>query len=196
MNPIRKTTLVEIKMNGTQILFSTSLFSALIILLLYSCKSYRIPTKDTSLLVHAVVLQRTPYCGGAKPSKEKEKGTLSPIVDQVFFVKSGSQNADTIEIVQEIKTNAQGKMEMHLPPGEYGMIFPEKHQPFTDFLRNQSRDSQDFKAASVECFQNWWQAPDATFRIDGEKPMDTITIEAYCYTNFNPCLTYVGPKRP
>lgn len=165
--------------------------------LLSTCLKTKEKTQDKSLITFQVnIFEHQPYCGGALPSKEQEKGSYLVLQDNAFLIKRGIINNDSIPIIKEIVTDQNGMFETKLPSGTYCLIFPAKHQSFNKFYEIESKESPHLKAGSRSCFEKWWRSPDAFLHITDTTKYVKAIIKSKCNTGFNPCMVYTGPKRP
>ncbi|MBK8503642.1 MAG: hypothetical protein IPL46_16395 [Saprospiraceae bacterium] len=140
--------------------------------------------------------EHRPYCGGAAPSKEMEKGFITILPDQDFIIKKGVVNDDKVPVIVEVTADSIGRFSIALDTGRYLLIFPEKHATFEDFYQTQSKERPMLQPGPRDCFLAWWQRPDATFYISDTTSHVECTIRSTCDAGFNPCMYYTGPKRP
>jgi hypothetical protein len=80
------------------------------IILLASCgvKKNASSSEEAKLETHKVSMLiqfRAPYCGGARPTPEMEKGTLHPMANKEFFIKASSSNHESIPDFEYFKTD-------------------------------------------------------------------------------------------
>jgi len=165
--------------------------------LVISCRSAKDlgQSSEGSISVVGMIKKHHPYCGGAKPPPQVEKGYLSPLANQTFYIKRGVVNHDTLEIVNQIFTGSKGQFNCNLDIGTYALIFPEKNETFQKFYKQAKVETRFLKAADVDCFLRWWRAPEAIFQVSDTSSNIQCIVQHTCDAGFNPCLTYVGPKR-
>lgn len=165
------------------------------ILLLLGCL-YMKKVPAGSHVVIFIVKEHHPYCGGAPPTKEIEGGFRTLLTYQPFLVKKGIVNHEKIPVLARVITDSVGRFSIKMDTGQYQLIFPEKQATFEDFYRSQSKESKMLKAGSRDCFFNWWQKPEATVQINDTTTIVECVLSSTCYSGFNPCMYYLGPKPP
>ena len=142
-------------------------------------------TLDLSAHVHI------PYCGGAKPTHEMERGRLDPM-DTVFVTKSLRKKQKTIQVPLDINGCAQIK----LRKGNYSLFHKHKLlsvKEFNKLYRPENNKWYTYKGDS--CLYKYMSNPDAVFGVSKQKKIKVI-VKSRCYTGINPCIDYSGPLRP
>ena len=148
---------------------------------LTSCKG----TLDLSAHVHV------PYCGGAKPTPEMEKGRLDPM-DTVFVTKSLRKKQKTIQVPLDIN----GCAHIKLRKGNYSLFHKHKLltiKEFNKLYRPENNKWYTYKGDS--CLYKYLSNPDAVFEVSKQKIIKVV-VKSRCYTGINPCIDYSGPLRP
>lgn len=149
--------------------------------LLTSCKG----TLDLSAHVHV------PYCGGAKPTIEMEKGRLDPM-DSVFLTKGSGQKIKTIQIPLDIN----GFTQIKLPKGSYSLYHKHKRLTVDEFNKlYRPRNNKWYTYKGDSCLCKYLLTPDAVFEVSKKTELKVI-VKSRCYTGINPCIDYSGPLRP
>lgn len=177
--------------------------------LLLSCGNRKISAnidEETSVInptgISIQALAHHPYCGGAAPSPEQEKGYVSPMSNKVFFLKKGVVNNETIPVLQKLITDENGLMQIeHLPAGDYCIIQEKKALSFSAFYAAMkvSDDNSTTKNRDEDCFRSWYERPEFSFKVeDTKKITETMSFTIYmrCFTQGNPCIYYMGPLPP
>lgn len=135
-----------------------------------------------------------PYCGGARPTPEMEKGFTDPVPNADFYIYSGDRPENKKDMIK-VTTNEQGVFTVQLIPGEYHIVQAQKLLPLEEFIKNNTYDSQHYQQAPEPCFRDWKDSPDFSFKLEGESK-EVFTENHRCFIGANPCLKYVGPYPP
>lgn len=146
-----------------------------------SCKG----TLDLSAYVHV------PYCGGAKPTPEMEKGRLDPM-DTVFVTRSFLKKQKTIQVPLDIN----GCTHIKLRKGKYSLFHKHKLlsvEEFNKLYRPANNKWYSYKGDS--CLFKYMSNSDAEFEVLKKTELKVI-VKSRCYTGINPCIDYSGPLRP
>lgn len=145
--------------------------------------------------VEVTIVKHQPYCGGAAPTPEMEKGTFTPIENQVFIFKKGLSNNQSEPIFKEIKTNENGMFSLQVPVGDYVLLHPSKMQSFDQFKSIHQPKSTYVEYLGDDCLQRVYDAPDFILRIQKDTVIQLIQ-KSSCYTGTTPCVRYTGPQAP
>lgn len=131
-----------------------------------------------------------PYCGGAVPTPEMEKGTFSPQVNTTFYL------VDSASKQQKITTNELGIANVLLDNGEYSIYTSNKKElSLEEFVKKNKPNNELYKIKSTDCFEEWYNKVDFTLTVNSETSNEVVTFTERnrCYTQNNPCVTYEGP---
>lgn len=156
-------------------------------------------TKVTTHKVSMLIQYRQPYCGGARPTPEMEKGTLHPMANKEFFIKASASNHDSIPVFQYFKTDKDGRAELNLPDNFYAIFLKRKDMSFEAFKK---AELKKYEGKNLEytgddsCLKLFWSAPDGFFSNNGEDVSHEFEIRKTCYSDFNFCMKYTGPLAP
>ncbi len=168
------------------------LASVLLSFTLGACKSSTAFSSKKTITVKGVIKHHTPYCGGAYPTPEMEKGITKPFANHSMFVVE--KNSQKRNAVAQFTTDDKGNFSVTLPIGEYDVYGNHKKGSFKDFVSKNS-SGKFLVLKDTECLKKWYNTPE--FSINSQK--DTIiefTYSSRCYSGLNPCLKYIGPMRP
>lgn len=143
------------------------------------------------------VQYRKPYCGGARPTPEQERGFLMPYQNKEIALKIGTSNADSVKVYKKITTDEKGNVSIKLPAGTYAVVLPHKLVPYEEFKKNELEkfNGKQLKLYKEDCLIEFWKNADATIEV---KESGSIQIEMRntCYSGFNYCMQYTGPLPP
>ena len=148
---------------------------------LTSCKG----TLDLSAHVHV------PYCGGAKPTPEMEKGRLDP-VDTVLITKVSSRKMSMIQIPLDINGFAQIK----LPKGDYNLFHKNKGLSIEELKKLYlPTNNKWYTYKGDSCLMFYISTPDLGFKVSKKTEYKAL-FRSRCFTGVNPCIIYNGPLPP
>jgi hypothetical protein len=171
----------------------------LIFLTFASCSTVK-KQVDSALSTVTITCQtHEPYCGGSYPGPGQENGFTFPMQNRTFLVKQGSSNDSLSPILQTLKTNDEGILQVKLKPGTYSLIDPDKALSFSEFLAKHQRGKQSdfFHDQDSTCFTRWYHSADFTFVVNPNQNIEAVfTRYTNCFSGHNPCSHYDGPLPP
>ncbi|MCB0665113.1 MAG: hypothetical protein KDC80_04790 [Saprospiraceae bacterium] len=165
------------------------------ILVLLGCLHLK-KAPEGNRVVTFIIKEHRPYCGGAPPHKEIEGGFRTILVNRPFFVKKEVVNQGQVPVLAKVTTDSEGRFSLKMDTGQYQLIFPEKQSSFEEFYQSQSKESRMLKAGPRDCFLSWWQKPEAVVQVTDTTTIVECILSSTCYSGFNPCMYYTGPKPP
>lgn len=131
-----------------------------------------------------------PYCGGAAPTPEMEKGRRSPIPNQNFYFLLKGQ--DKIKA----STNENGILSIDLEKGNYLIYSSDKIELSYDEFYNKFKPKNKFEVEKdAPCFKDWYAEADFELNLNSDTIV-TFTTKKRCYTGTNKCINYKGPIAP
>lgn len=145
--------------------------------------------------VEIFVSVHQPYCGGAAPTPEMERGQFLPVQNELFVLKKGLVNRPEIPIYKELKTDDSGRCEVQVPAGNYVMIHASKLRSFDDFKSLHQPKSSYVEYLGDDCLRRAYEAPDFILRIQRDTTI-RLTQKSACHTGTSPCVRYTGPQAP
>jgi hypothetical protein len=171
----------------------------LIFLISGSCNTAKNHADSTLITLSITCQTHEPYCGGAYPGPGQENGFTFPMQNRTFCVKQGSSNDSLSPILQTLKTNDEGILQVKLKPGTYSLIDPDKALSFSEFLTKHQRGKQSdfFHDQDNACFARWYHSADFTFEVNPNQNLEAVfTRYTNCFSGHNPCSHYDGPLPP
>jgi hypothetical protein len=167
-----------------------------------SCGNSKTQAEPKGLDVVLKFQKHEPYCGGAYPTPDQERGWISPISNQQYAIYK-TQN-DSVKHTQKAKalgvftTNELGIIETKLAPGYYYAVMFDKTMPFEKFYEKYEIVSDQFRqSAGRACFEEWYETPELRFQVveKGANKFE-VTLQSYCFTGLLRCVGWVGPLPP
>jgi hypothetical protein len=166
---------------------------------LLGCKSRTTTGNDghgaKSYSASGVITRTDDYCGGVRPSEEKleQMRAPHPANNIILLVRSGKTNLVGSPVLYRDTTDAQGKFQFQLPPGEYCMVLLEKEN-----ARNKNFFTQEFVEVDKNCDANWLTQCDLTFSVkDHNVEGLQFALHRRCLVNtWSPCAQWKGPLPP
>lgn len=153
------------------------------------------PTTNATHRVVGTIQVHQPYCGGARPTQERARGTFAPLASTTFFVRKGDTNSPENEVVAHFSTDASGTFELQLPTGVYSVLHSDKELSVDAFIAKQSPTGPHRTSSGRTCMEAWYQRPDFLLSVTRDTSV-VLTYNARCYTGTNPCAVYNGPVPP
>lgn len=150
--------------------------------------------------VSGFVTHSNSYCGGARPSDEmlREITTPKPLTNVTYHVRKGTINNVNEKVVLSFTTDAEGKFEFKLPPGEYVIIGGNRLDSVyvKSVFKKFEKESESYSAADMNCLNKWLSESLFQFKIGSDK-IENINwdIHQACFTS-DPCVHYKGPYPP
>ena len=160
-----------------------------------SCFSLSGAKSDTlKITVTGTVKTHHPYCGGASPTPEMERGSFSVVRNTEFhLVKKGDTSRTSI---LKFKTDDKGHFEFEIEAGEYSIFKYDKMLSFDDFYNAYSTPVGSFNVSvGIDCYREWYNKPDYKLNVSKDTNIEII-FYAGCFTGINPCVNYTGPCPP
>lgn len=151
------------------------------VLLLFSCSAQ----KQT-----LVFIKHIPYCGGAKPTPEMTRGTVTMASKTKFAItKKGDK-----KIVKWIVTDTSGTWTGKLNTGTYDIYRAEKFWSNKELITHFKLVDTDFYRFNGEkCLDSWKLQPDYSFESKNSGSIH-VELKGKCFVGFSPCFDYIGPK--
>ena len=165
---------------------------------IFSLSSCGILSKKESGLIEVQLLGTVhkPYCGGAKPSPDVEKGYYESMKFEKFHVLKGTAFTGDNELVKKIELDEAGKATLNLEPGDYLLVHADKFLSIDEFMaENGPVQPVHYNVKDKSCFQEWMKNPDLTFKVSSDTIIE-MRVKAKCWVGTNPCIEYVGPPAP
>jgi|688.fasta_scaffold481516_2 hypothetical protein len=168
-----------------------------------SCGTEKSASNNSDIHVQLLFQQHTPYCGGAYPTPEQERGEITPIQNQEYAIYRAS--SDTVKHNAKhkpllvLRTNEKGEIAMELPVGLYYAVHIDKTLSFDLLYAKYKRESNDYlHSADLTCYQDWYARPEMRFKVspDAQIVRTSVVIQSACFTGLNPCVAWVGPMPP
>jgi len=150
---------------------------------------------DSNITIIAAV--HTPYCGGAYPTPEQERGFITPLANESFVIKRGSVNVENEPVVLRVVSNDEGRIEFTLPAGEYVLLNNSKGETFKRFYEQFKKpEGNSVKYGDEKCYREWYEKPELHFIVTEKKHEFAFTRNTRCFVGANPCMIYDGPLPP
>jgi len=135
-----------------------------------------------------------PVCGEAAVKAGNQKGK-APIANATYYIKDGGTNDPAVIANKQFITDENGAFTIHLKPGTYAVLHPDKMMSYADFKLKHFPQSNYFKERDDDCFRRWYTSPDFLLMVENDTTV-TFLVKSRCYTGGNPCVDYTGPKNP
>lgn len=165
----------------------------LLLVLLYTNSCAVFKKIDNLVEITGKVEIHTPYCGGAKPTPEVEKGTLSPYANQLFYVKTVMNNDKGKLTVTTFKTDENGLFSFKVKKGNYVILHEDKVLTFDAYKGKFSTTTERFlKYVGDEAAKQIYESADFALEANESKLMN-FKYQSRCFSLMNPLLKYVGP---
>jgi hypothetical protein len=151
-----------------------------------SCQSYHIQ-------LHGDIYK--PYCGGARPTEEQEKGLVITASNTVFIVFDLSNNQK--KAVKNIELDSNGNYFGEFKVGYYALKQVEKSWSIETLKKYYSvMDTINYRYAGDKKITIWKEQLDYVFEVKKEtaKSTNNFTMKENCFVGLNPCFEYIGPK--
>lgn len=167
-----------------------------------ACSSAKNKGEDKSFEVNLSFFTHKPYCGGAYPSPEQEKGYTSPMNNYEFALYKDpdkfSFHQESNKLIKTFKVDSNGEVHFNLPLGDYYVVFADKTLPFKAFYKKYNTGDGVYNTNSDEsCFFQWYRTPEFRFTvIDKANQKHSRTFNETCFNGLNPCVNYIGPMPP
>lgn len=157
---------------------------------LVSCGISKDKIETNTLNAKLTFETHAPYCGGAAPTPEMEKGRRSPIPNQNFYFLLKGQ--DKIKA----STNENGILSIDLEKGNYLIYSSDKIELSYDEFYNKFKPKNKFEVEKdAPCFKDWYAEADFELNLISDTIV-TFTTKKRCYTGTNKCINYKGPIAP
>ncbi|MBI3509953.1 MAG: prealbumin-like fold domain-containing protein [Bacteroidetes bacterium] len=148
------------------------------------------PNKGTgSISVSGILLVKSDYCGGARPSDDLLNAPAQPTAGIKLYVKTGSSNSDKCSIVDSVISDTAGKFQIDLAPGNYCFVEAWKKEKYST-PKNDQNSTYD-----TACYRKRYEECD--YSIELNKPVGDaqIILQHHCPWT-TPCVSYFGPLPP
>jgi hypothetical protein len=151
---------------------------------------------EKEIRIEGSIQVHSPYCGGAYPTPEMEKGYDEPVKNASYTVCVGTElNAKTVKL-KTFETSETGEFLLNLSPGIYMIVNPDKFLPLHEFKKKNSLVYNQFTKVNEDaCFEKWKNTPDFLLQVVADTQV-VWTYQKRCFVGNNPCLTYEGPLPP
>ena len=168
----------------------TFMLSLTIILFLAVSSFSILETKCHKYKFSGTVYKHTPYCGGARPTPEMEKGTNSVFGGQTFGIV---KDTATRKVIKKFTTDNNGKFSVTLKHGHYFIFYDFKLTDFDSFYKKFSKKEQFKTPKNKNCFLKWYKTPEFEITLTQDTTIK-FTIYSGCFIGINPCMQYTGPR--
>jgi hypothetical protein len=151
-----------------------------------SCQSYHIQ-------LHGDIYK--PYCGGARPTQEQEKGLVITASNRVYDVFDFLHNPD--KVLKKIELDSNGNYLGEFKVGYYALKQVEKSWSIEKLKKYYSvMDTINYRYAGDKKITLWKEQLDYVFEVKKEtaKSTNNFTMKEKCFVGLNPCFEYIGPK--
>ena len=151
-----------------------------------SCQSYHIQ-------LHGDIYK--PYCGGARPTEEQEKGLVITASNRVYDVFDFLHNPD--KVLKKIELDSNGNYFGEFKVGHYALRQVEKSWSIEKLKKYYSvLDTVNYRYAGDKKIAIWKERLDYVFEVKEETSKSTynFTLKENCFVGLNPCFEYIGPK--
>ena len=151
-----------------------------------SCQSYHIQ-------LHGDIYK--PYCGGAKPTEEQEKGLVIAASNRVYYVFDFLHNPD--KVLKKIELDSNGNYFGEFKVGHYALRQVEKSWSIETLKKYYSvLDTVNYRYAGDKKVTLWKERLDYVFEVKEETSKSTynFVLKERCFVGLNPCFEYIGPK--
>ena len=151
-----------------------------------SCQSYHIQ-------LHGDIYK--PYCGGARPTEEQEKGLVITASNRVYDVFDFLHNPD--KVLKKIELDSNGNYLGEFKVGYYALKQVEKSWSIEKLKKYYSvMDTINYRYAGDKKITLWKEQLDYVFEVKKEtaKSTNNFTMKEKCFVGLNPCFEYIGPK--
>lgn len=151
-------------------------------------------------MVTGKVTQSSSYCGGARPTDEMLNSITAPrpMVGTTYYVRKGTTNDVTQEIVMTFSTGTDGSFSFKLPPGDYIIIDANRLDSsyVKSIAKKYEKPTASYTEAKKDCLNEWLKGGMFQFKII-DAPVSNIewNINHSCWTD-DPCVHYTGPYPP
>ena len=188
----------------TLLFMRKELLTGVLLVLFASCAqrkvvntSFRAPNQEFEVRIVAQI--HKPYCGGARPIPEMERGVFEPIQQETFYIKQRDKNSENSRPIASFTTNDEGKAIVLLPAGVYSVLRQEQIVPFDEFYKPYSANRKGEKTVRYKeeaCFREWYETPELTFTVENKNVSLDLLRRTHCFIGANPCAIYEGPYPP
>ena len=136
-----------------------------------------------------------PYCGGAKPTPEVERGIRTPFSgEKIAAFRRNYENSNPPVLVKWLQLDEEGKWEGCLKPGIYDFYRSEKILSLDEIeKKHRFKDNENYAFIGIEKLNKWKTTPDYTIEIKKKTELKITLIEK-CFVGLNPCMEYIGPN--
>lgn len=153
--------------------------------------------EPTSYTITGKIIQKSTYCGGARPSPELLESfkTPKPLKNFKVYLKAGKTNADNAKVIASTSTDELGRYSFNVQAGDYVLV-SETQLNRSNF--DGSTKSKYLKITDEACLQAWYEKGMMTCTIkDRNQENPDHLINKKCdVPEGMPCLVYTGPVRP
>ncbi len=172
------------------------LFSLFFVSILPACSQKAAQDAGPLYTVSGSITQTHAYCGGIRPpdSQLKELRTPRALPGKKLYIKTGSENTASTQVIRELVADSAGHFRLQLPSGTYCIV--EKEQVSKLDLDNFRKKKTNYMELDESCLQQWWAKCQLSFEVKAADQTD-LQINFYfpCETNGIPCMRYTGPMR-
>ena len=151
-----------------------------------SCQSYHIQLNGDIY---------KPYCGGARPTEEQEKGLVITASNRVYDVFDFLHNPD--KVLKKIELDSNGNYFGEFKVGHYALRQVEKSWSIETLKKYYSvLDTVNYRYAGDKKIAIWKERLDYVFEVKEETSKSTynFVLKERCFVGLNPCFEYIGPK--
>jgi hypothetical protein len=160
-------------------------------ILLYSCGMNKKNPVNHLVPIQMQFQVHKPYCGGARPTPEMEKGELIPLSNQIFCMKLGNNDS---YFFCELETNDEGFISpIEIKPGTYELYREQKSQSFESFKEYYRTTDTLFQYIGDKDAKIEFEKPDFILSVEKDSTFNFV-VQSKCYVGLNPLIKYIGPK--
>lgn len=136
-----------------------------------------------------------PYCGGAKPTPEVERGIRTPFSgEKIAAFRRNYENSNPPVLVKWLELDEAGKWSGCLKPGVYEFYRSDKILSLDEIEKKyRLPDNENYAFVGVAKLNKWKTTPDYTIEIKKKTELKITLIEK-CFVGLNPCMEYIGPN--
>lgn len=136
-----------------------------------------------------------PYCGGAKPTPEVERGIRTPFSgEKIAAFRRNYENSNPPVLVKWLELDEAGKWSGCLKPGVYEFYRSDKILSLDEIEKKyRLPDNENYAFVGNAKLNKWKTTPDYTIAIKKKTELKITLIEK-CFVGLNPCMEYIGPN--
>lgn len=168
-----------------------------------SAQKRKVLSKSSTLIpINITITQTSNWCGGARPSEEMEREfrTPKPFPDCKVYIRKDS-NILYSPILYSLTTNANGKINVKLPPGKYIVVNELKRDDsvYKATMERFKEATENTAPIDTQCYKIFMAEPDFVIIVPNRKSKGiskTHNYHKHCNWSGAPCVEYRGPYPP